>query len=554
MMYEPMSNARTNEVPGLEDYIKAVRNRKWIVLAITVLGLVLATLWANSRTESYDATARVLVRPTPVGSVDNQEAAPVLEREKEQLQSNAVAREVQTSLGLATEPTALLAGLSVRFEPNSDTLRLTYTDQDPAIAQEVVNAFASVYVNQREQAAIDFYNNQITVYAAESDQITQQQAANQAQIDALLQERAGVAELPNTDPTKQPRLTQIDNEVASLRNTNSQLNQRQTQIATAVADIQRRVETRTPAAEVLGEAQRPSTPNGFTTRQIQVAGLVLGLLFGVVTAFVLDRLDKTARDSGDVELALGSPVLSTVPQFGIGNRSGSASLVMLGDKKSASAQRSREAYRRLRSSVQFLATSSGTKSFVITSATAGEGKSTTAANLALAFAQSGARTVLVSADLRRPTIPRLFGISNAAGLSQWLAGDENVELELMLSNVRNLSIVPSGPTPANPGELLASPRFEALLRHFEQSYDVVLIDTPPVEGAADAAAVAPMTGGVIAVVDGRRTDTNALLQIRSDVSRSGGKVVGAVLNRDKSKNGGLLRGRYGYYERAAANA
>jgi capsular exopolysaccharide synthesis family protein len=363
-----------------------------------------------------------------------------------------------------------------------------------------------------------------------------------------------VAALPNSDPTRQPRLNQIDSEVQSLRNTNSQLNQRQTQIATAVADINRRIETRTPAAEVLGEAQRPSTPNGFTTRQIQVAGLVLGLIFGIVAAFVLDRLDKTARDSDDVELALGSPVLSTVPQFGIGNRSGSASLVMLGEKKSASAQRSREAYRRLRSSVQFLATSNDTKSFVITSATPGEGKSTTAANLALAFAQSGARTVLVSADLRRPTIPRLFGISNAAGLSQWLAGDENVELELMLSNVRNLSIVPSGPTPANPGELLASPRFEALLRHFEQNYDIVLVDTPPIEGAADAAAVAPMTGGVIAVVDSRRTDTNALLQIRSDVSRSGGRVVGAVLNRDKSKNGGIFRGRYGYYERAAANA
>src|SRR5690606_23990131 len=109
-----------------------------------------------------------------------------------------------------------------------------------------------------------------------------------------------------------------------------------------------------------------------------------------------------------------------------------------------------------------------------------------------------------------PTVTQMFGLSNAAGLSQWLAGDDNVDLTVQLLTVPNLSIVPSGPTPKNPGELLASSRFESLIRHLEQTYDFVIIDTPPVASTADASAIAARAGGVIAVVDSRRTDTNSL--------------------------------------------
>src|SRR5690606_33027531 len=120
MMYEPISKARTSETPGLEDYLKAIRARWWLVALFVIAGLVAATMYTNSRTAMYEASARVLVRPSPVGSTNNQEAPVVLQREKEVVQSNAVAKQVQDTPGIGGSTASLLSDLSVDFEPDSD--------------------------------------------------------------------------------------------------------------------------------------------------------------------------------------------------------------------------------------------------------------------------------------------------------------------------------------------------------------------------------------------------------------------------------------------------
>jgi len=161
--------------------------------------------------------------------------------------------------------------------------------------------------------------------------------------------------------------------------------------------------TRAPAAEVLRNATPPAAPDGVGRNLILVGGLFLGVLLGVVTAFLLERLDTTARESEDVALALGSTVMGAIPTLGIGHRAGPSSLIMLSSGGSARITAAREAFRRLRSSVQFLNSSSGVSSLIVTSASPAEGKSLTSANLAIALAQNGSRCVLVSADLRRPS-------------------------------------------------------------------------------------------------------------------------------------------------------
>ena len=153
-MYE--ANAPANETPGLEDYLKAIQSRKWLVIACAIAGLILASLFAGSRTSVFDADAVVVLRPTPVGSNNpNTLAIPNLETERATLASLEVADEVTNRLQLATDPRDLLEDLIVRFEPTGLVLELTYTSTDASQASGIVNSFAEVYVEQRNDDAND---------------------------------------------------------------------------------------------------------------------------------------------------------------------------------------------------------------------------------------------------------------------------------------------------------------------------------------------------------------------------------------------------------------
>ena len=322
-----------------------------------------------------------------------------------------------------------------------------------------------------------------------------------------------------------------------------------------LADAQLEQSTRVAPAEVLQFASVPDAPNGFGDRTLQAIGLLFGLSAGVAIAFVLHRLDRTARESSDVELALGSNVLASIPQFGLGNRSGKSAVVMLSGGKSSRIQQARESFRRLRSSVQFLGARRDTSTYVITSARPSEGKSTVAVNLAVALAQGGSKVCLVNADLRRPTVEPMLGIANANGLATWLDDNSVTDIMVAVEAVPNLVVVPSGPLPASPGELLSTASMTSLFELLASQFEVTIVDAPPILSAADASVIAPSADGTLIVVDGKRTDTDALLRVRSELERTGGRILGAVLNRDSSDGGPRLgRDRYSYERVSAARS
>jgi polysaccharide biosynthesis transport protein len=268
-----------------------------------------------------------------------------------------------------------------------------------------------------------------------------------------------------------------------------------------------------------------------------------------VLAFLLERLDRSAQTSRDVELAIGRPVIGSVPKFSWRFRRGQWALVMANGRSSKSLQPAREAYRRLRSSLLFLAKVEGARTIVVTSSQALEGKSTTAANLAATLALGGTKVALISADLRRPSLERLLGVSNETGLSNYLNGETDTIRVEIVSGFESLFFVPSGREPRNPGELLGSSRFADVVATLYDQVEIVVIDTPPLGAAADALSVAGVADGVIVVVDGKRTETTDLLSIRNELDRSGARLFGAVLNRDSSQRRGFLRRRnqYSYY-------
>ena len=542
MMYEPGSQAK--ETPGLEDYLAAIRQRKWLILLCAAIGLAAGVFFSSTREKTWEASAKVLVNPT---TVNGRSERPTLEREREVVDSNAVARLVADDLDLTTNPLLLLRDLEVIFVDFSDTLQLLYVNPDPALAQDTVNSFARQYVLKRNSEAADQDDTLIAIYQADIDLLNGQLADLDVELTALRREANAAVGTPSESVIND----QINQNNDSRNSLSSDLRSR----ANDLSDAEIAKNTRTPPAELLQSADLPTVPSGFSDNILRALSLVLGTGLGVALAFVLHRLDRTARESGDVELALGTSVLASIPSFGMGYRTGSSAIIMLSGGRSAKVQRSREAFRRLRSSVQFLGTTRESDTFLITSARPAEGKSTTAANLAIALAQGETKVCLVNADLRRPTIEKVLGIpTNQQGLGDWLADPTVTNIMVSVPGTPGLVVVPAGPPPPNPGELLATGRFASLMEELSEQFDIVLVDAPPVLSAADASSIASAVDGTIIVVDSSRTDTDTLLRVRSEIDRAGGSVVGAILNRDNSDvSGSVLRKDRYAYERVTAS-
>lgn len=200
-----------------------------------------------------------------------------------------------------------------------------------------------------------------------------------------------------------------------------------------------------------------------------------------------------------------------------------------------------EAYRVLRTNLQFLGLDTPLRSMVVTSATPGEGKSTTAANLAVAFAQTGARVCLLDADLRRPTVARIFGVENWVGLTTALIGQSPVDECLQETQVPGLTVCPSGPIPPNPAELLASGRMTALIGELEQRFDMLLIDSPPVLAVTDPAVMAPKVGGALLVVRSGVSSRAQIQRAKESLEAVHARILGVVLSAVSA------RGGEGYY-------
>ena len=460
-----------------------------------------------------------------------------------------VAREVGSELGLTVNPNQLLREFDVVFVADSDTLELNFSDPDPQMAQDVVNSFAQQYVALRNGQAADLDAATIGEFQGEVETLAEAIAISDAEI-ADLERQRNVAD-PASVGAINVQITEETRERTALRNDLRVAN-------SDLSDARIAANTRTAPAVFLQQAELPGVPTGFSDNIVRALGLVLGVGAGAALAFVLQRLDRTARESADVELALGTSVLASIPSFGISNRGGASSVVMLSGGRSTRVQRAREAFRRLRSSVQFLGATQDAKTFLITSALPTEGKSTTSVNLAVALSQGETSVCLVNADLRRPTVEKILGIpSNQQGLSDWLANPDIANIMIAVPGTPGLAIVPAGPPPSNPGELLATNRFASLLDELSDQFDIVLIDAPPVLSTADAAAIARSVDGTIVVVDSSRTDTDTLLRVRAEIDRSGGTVLGAILNRDNSGAGGgsiLRKDRYAYEKVTASRA
>ncbi|MBP3953166.1 CpsD/CapB family tyrosine-protein kinase [Bacillus suaedae] len=201
-----------------------------------------------------------------------------------------------------------------------------------------------------------------------------------------------------------------------------------------------------------------------------------------------------------------------------------------------------EQYRTIRTNIEFSAVDESIQTIMFTSAGPGEGKSTTAANLAIVMAQNEQSVLLIDADLRKPTMHYTFGTQNITGLTSVLTKKDNLEDAVIKTKINHLSILPSGPVPPNPAELLNSFMMKRLLESARQLFDVIIIDTPPVMAVTDAQILASKCDGVVLVLSSGKTEREQIIKTKDLLLKSKAKIIGTVLNNKK-----IDSGQYYYY-------
>ena len=207
-----------------------------------------------------------------------------------------------------------------------------------------------------------------------------------------------------------------------------------------------------------------------------------------------------------------------------------------------------EAFRTLRTNIQFASPDKPLKTMMITSAGPAEGKSTVLANLAVAMAQSGQKTIVVDADMRRPTQHKLFNIPQTPGLTNILVGKSTIEHALQASGIEGLSILPSGPIAPNPSELLGSKTMHSLINTLTEMADVVIFDVPPVVAVTDAAVLAPRLDGVLLLINSGSVQQEAALKAKELLENVKANILGVILNNVSTKDGPAYYYYYYYYD------
>jgi capsular exopolysaccharide synthesis family protein len=274
-------------------------------------------------------------------------------------------------------------------------------------------------------------------------------------------------------------------------------------------------------------------------------GLVFGIVGGVALAFLLDYLDDTIRTKDELaKIAPDVPLLGVVP-----NIEARKSDVAKKDLFAAHQPKSTiaEAYRGVRTALTLSARGPQQKVMLLTSAGPREGKTTTALNLATVLAFSGARTLVIDADLRKPRVHASFNLANKKGLTNLIVGEEDPSDHCQRTDIERVDVLTSGPIPPNPSELLGRPRMREILRKLRERYDQIIIDTPPIGAVTDAAVIATMVDGVVLVVHAGKTRRQIVGRGLEQLRYINAPIIGVILNNLKIGRGRYYPGYYHYY-------
>ncbi len=507
----------------LSGYLAVLRRQRWLVLAVTLICGAAALGFSLLQKKTYQATASLAVSDpnrdlalTGGTELTAQTPLQLAAAASPQVTRQEVVNRVKRSLSGAASAGALRSSVQVAIDPNSYVIDVTASDRSAARAAAIANAFASA---------------DTALTTAESRaQFKSQAAAVQRQL----------RQIPKTQVATQLQTVET---LTRLKNLSS--------VATPL--------------QVSTVAAVPSSPSSPKPLRNTVAALIFGLLLGIALATARDALDRRLRHSKDVTQALDHPIVGHIRSEALGH-AGSAD--QPADKLDPLDDSDEESFRILRQNVRYMTAAGDTRTLLVTSAMAEEGKSTVAACLAAANAQAGLRTLLVECDLRRPVLASRFGVKTSPGLTDYLTGHaEPHEILQPIAGLgnrtngngrgpahresSNLVCITSGTSVPRPAELLASERFRTFLDEVSKVYDSVILDTAPLLPVADTLSIIPDVASLLVCVRLKRTTRDQARAAQSALDRLPERPVGLVLTNVQENEDGYY---YGYYGAPAPTA
>lgn len=403
---------------------------------------------------------------------------------------------------------ALRDRLSVRVPSGSSLIELSVIDVDPRRAQAFAQAVARQVIRQSavgpDEAA---RTREFTL--VQMDDLQSKLTAAQAQVRTLDDEVARATSARDI-ADRRNRIAALQAQIGAWQDTYSSL---QRNLLDASPNV----------IQVIEPASLPTTPIGPRVANNVAAAALIGLLLAGAAAFGIETIDDTIKSPDDARATLGLSVLGSVAR-----RRSSTDVVGPG---TLGRDHFGEAFRVLRTNLQFSAAGAPLQTLLVTSTRPKEGKSMTAANLATVFAQAGRRTLLIDADLRRPTQHAIFGLEGERGFTTLFLEDGVALDEVARCISPDLSVLPCGPIPHNPAELLDSARMTSIMALCRSRFDFVVVDAPPVLSVADASILSARVDGVLMVVDVGYTRRAQAVRARETLKTSGARLLGVVVNR-----------------------
>ncbi len=508
--------ADSTRILDLRDYWQMVRARMWTVVAMGTIVAAIAGAYVALRPPVYYAQAKVIVDPlvdaSITGDAGNPEVfAPDMILEAERVRSTDIATRVISERDLTVQPAQLIRSLTVEPVRDASIMYIGFAASSPETAALIASTYAEQYLLARKEQS----------QALVASYIKPLQEAIDGSPDGTvigLNQQVG-------DISKQIAQTSSPRRIGELEAEKQQLLDKITGYTAEIIAIEARSSTST-GGSIPQPAAAPSKPSGPGLAIASIFGFIVGSLLGSALAILLGI--RANRVGGRDELAdyIGAPVMGVIPAVEGWSSRERAELVSR-DHPGGPAS---EAYRTLATNVRFLRSQRAVGIVVVTSALPGEGKSATTANLAVVLAETGIKTLLIDADLRRPRAERFLGVPQGPGLREALQGTTPIDELVMGTHVPNLSIVRSGQVPHDPVALLAGPQAAEVFHDMRRLADIIVCDAPPTLPVADASILAEVADMVLFVHDPAISNRTALEDAVRQLRTAGADIAGGVYN------------------------
>ncbi|HEY8527403.1 MAG TPA: polysaccharide biosynthesis tyrosine autokinase [Acidimicrobiales bacterium] len=518
------------EEPELRSYLAVIARRRWFVVITMLVFVGVALAWSLIPAPRYRVRAQVLTAGVndPValifggnnsGDLDRQAASQLAFLTSSDMRFE-VAQAYNGSLddGTVFDVTARPIQTSQNQNVTSSVVELSLVSSDPEEAATLLNVYANTYVQVRQNkdaerliGITDMLREQLDAVTDQIEEVRRPIAELEDQLanGTPAEREAAAAQIESLRQERAPQIDALQAQAGELR---AQLNDVQFGIELASAGN----------AQVLSSAGVPDAPISPNLPLNLAIAVVFGLFLGAALAFVRDYFDDSVKSKEVVDQVTGVATLGLIPKY-----QGESELVTVSQPSAPAA----EAFRSLRTAVKFLGVDREVRVVQVTSPSPAEGKTFTSVNLAVTFAQAGDRVVIVGGDLRRPRMEEILGVPLTPGLTGVLIGDVTLPQAIQtVPAVSNLSVLPAGSPPPNPSELLSGERARRLIDVLGQTYDMVVIDCPPVLPVTDSLVLARMVDITLLVTSANKTSKRGLARAVEMLRQVDAPLAGTVLN------------------------